>query len=254
MHTASTSARAHSGLQASTMQLLPPELHGACDGWVQEQAKKLFGPLHATTLLLSSAAFQTRMEQLCSDLAAQHTVQEAPELAQHADREVREDCRDATQTFEGQFGMVKLEEMLHLLDVVSQDDLPELLHALGWKKKKSDDALVLQMVINNQAIALASTADEYTKPVLSTQMIDAFRTYAWAATGELITDSIKPFNIMYAIKTSACTVALKVSLTWSWWSLEEWPCPSWMQSSSRRVTSSSQQPQQHVVTISLLTV
>ena len=112
-------------------QLLPPELRGARDGWEHEQAEKLFGPLHATTLPLSSAAFQTGMEQLRSNLAAQHTVQEARELAQHANREAREDRRDATQTFEGRFGMAKLEEMLHLLNVVSQDDLLELLHALG---------------------------------------------------------------------------------------------------------------------------
>ena len=39
--------------------------------------------------------------------------------------------------------------MLRLLNVVSQDDLPELLHALGRNKKKSDDALVLQMAIDN---------------------------------------------------------------------------------------------------------
>ena len=71
--------------------------------------------------------------------------------------------------------------MLCLLNVVSQDDLPELLHALGRNKKKSDDALVLQMAIDNRAASPASTADEYTKPVLSTQIIDAFRTYAWAA-------------------------------------------------------------------------
>ena len=45
--------------------------------------------------------------------------------------------------------MAKLEEMLCLLDVISQDDLPELLHALGCNKKKSDDALVLQMAIDN---------------------------------------------------------------------------------------------------------
>ena len=67
------------------------------------------------------------------------------------------------------------------------------------------------MAIDNRAMALASTADEYTKLVLSTQMIDAFRTYAWAATGELVMDGITPFNIMYAIETSACAVALKVS-------------------------------------------
>ena len=71
-------AQACSGLQTSTTQLLPPELCGAHDGWVQEQAKKIFGPLHAMTLPLSSATFQTGMEQLQhSNLVAQHTIQEA---------------------------------------------------------------------------------------------------------------------------------------------------------------------------------
>ena len=54
-------------------------------------------------------------------------------------------------------------------------------------------------------------ADEYTKPMLSVQIIDAFRTYAWAATGELVTDCITPFNMPYAIKSSAHVVAQKVS-------------------------------------------
>ena len=72
---ASAGAWARLGLQASTTQLLPPELWGAHNGWAQEQVKKLFGPLRATTLpLLSSAAFQTGMEQLRSDLAAHHTI------------------------------------------------------------------------------------------------------------------------------------------------------------------------------------
>ena len=107
--------------------------------------------------------------------------------------------------------MAKLEEMLSLLDVVSQDDLPELLHALGQNKKKSDDALVLQMAIDNRAASPVSTADEYTKPVLSTQIIDAFHTYTWAVTGKLVTDGITPFNITYVIEKSARAMALKVS-------------------------------------------
>ena len=77
MHAASAGAQACSGLQASTTQLLPPELHGAHDSWAHEQAKKIFTPLCAMTLTLSSAAFQTGMEQLCSDLAAQHATHEA---------------------------------------------------------------------------------------------------------------------------------------------------------------------------------
>ena len=64
-------------LQVSTTQLLLSELRGARDGWVQEQAKKIFDPLHAMTLPLSSTAFQTGMDQLRSDLAAQHATQEA---------------------------------------------------------------------------------------------------------------------------------------------------------------------------------
>ena len=77
MHAVSAGAQACSGLQVSTTQLLPPELCGACDGWVQEQAKKISTPLHAMTLLLSSTAFQTGMDQLRSDLATQNATWEA---------------------------------------------------------------------------------------------------------------------------------------------------------------------------------
>ena len=98
--------------------------------------------------------------------------------------------------------MAKLEEMLRLLDATSQDDLPEVLHALGRNKKKSDNALVLQSAIDSRAAVPASMEDAYTKPVLSTQIIEAFRTYTWAMTRELVTDGIMPFNIMYAIETS----------------------------------------------------
>ena len=97
------------------------------------------------TLLLSSVAFQTGMDQLHSDLPSQHATWEAQELVQHANQEACEDHHNATQTFKGQFRTAKLEEMLRLLDLTSQDDLPELLHALGCNKKKLDDALVLQM-------------------------------------------------------------------------------------------------------------
>ena len=208
---ASAAAQPHSGLQALTSQLLPLELCGACDSWAQEQADRIFTLLCAATLLLSSAAFQTSMEQLRSDLVAQHATQEACKLAQHADCKAREDLCDAMQTFKGLFRAAKLEEMLRLLDATSQDDLPEVLHALARNKKKSDDALVLQLAIDSQAAVPASTADEYTKPVLSTQIIKAFWTYAWAVTGDLVTDGIMSFNITYAIKASARAVALKVS-------------------------------------------
>ena len=74
------------------------------------------------------------MEHLRLDLAAQHPTWEARELAQHANCEAREDQHDATQTFEGCFGTLKLEEVLHLLDLTSQDGLLEVLHSLGQKK------------------------------------------------------------------------------------------------------------------------
>ena len=68
------------------------------------------------------------------------------------------------------------------------------------------------MVINNQMTSLASTINEYTKPMLWTQIIDMFiRTYTWVATGELVTDGITPFNMTYAIKSSMHAVAQKVS-------------------------------------------
>ena len=70
MRAASAGAWAHSCLQVSTTQLLLLELCGAHDGWTQEQAEKVFAPLHAMTLPLSSITFQTGIDQLHSDLAA----------------------------------------------------------------------------------------------------------------------------------------------------------------------------------------
>ena len=74
MHAASASAQVCSGLQVSTTQLLSPKLCGAHDGWAHE---KIFLPLCAVALLLSSAAFQTGMDQLHLDLATQYATQEA---------------------------------------------------------------------------------------------------------------------------------------------------------------------------------
>jgi hypothetical protein len=150
------------------------------------------------------------VQHLRTDLALQHTAREARELAQFADREAREDRRDAEQTFEGRFGAAKLEEVLRLLDLASLDDLPDTLRALGRNKKKSDDQLVLQMAIDERASAPASTADEYTKPQLSTHIIDLFRSYAWAATGEELSDGITPFNITFVSETASKAVAARV--------------------------------------------
>ena len=147
---------------------------------------------------------------LRADLAAQHAAREAREIAQFADREVREDRRDAEQTFEGRFGSAKLEEVLRLLNLTSQDDLPVTLRALGRNKKKSDDQLVLQMAIDERASAPASTADEYTKPQLSTHIVELFRSYAWAAPGEELTDGVTPFNITFVSKMVSKATATKV--------------------------------------------
>ena len=100
------------------------------------------------------------MHLLHTDLAMHHAASEARELAQHADREAHEDHRDAPQTFEGQFGTAKLEEVLHLLGLTSADDVPEVLCSLGWNKKKSNDALILQMAINHHATSPASVGCE----------------------------------------------------------------------------------------------
>ena len=93
--------------------------------------------------------------------------------------------------------------MLCLLGLTSADDLLEVLCSLGWNKKKSNDALILQMAIDSQATSLAPTVNEFTKPQLSTHIINLFQNYAWAATGELVLDGITPFNIAFACEGSA---------------------------------------------------
>ena len=64
------------------------------------------------------------------------------------------------------------------------------------------------MVINNCAMSPASAANEYTKPQLSTHIINLFRNYAWAATKELlVSDGIMPFNLTFASETAARAMA-----------------------------------------------
>jgi hypothetical protein len=147
---------------------------------------------------------------LRTDITIQKNAREVREQAQHADCEAREDRRDAQQTFKGRFGVPKLEEVLRLLDLQSEDDLPETLWELAKNKKKLEDTWVLQNAIDARASAPVSVADEYTKPQLSTHIIKKFRSYAWAATGNDISDGITPFNIMFINEPAARTLAAKV--------------------------------------------
>ena len=63
------------------------------------------------------------------------------------------------------------------------------------------------MAIDNHAASPASAANEYTKPQLSTHIIDLFRNYAWAATGELVSDGIMPFNLTFASEAGTRAMA-----------------------------------------------
>jgi hypothetical protein len=213
-HAASRAAgagtRERSGLQVSTAQVLPTALRATREGWARTEVERILTGLRARPPPLTDTTFMAAFYHLRTDLAAQHAAREARELAQFADREAREDRREAEQTFEGRFGSAKLEEVLRLLNLASQDDLPDTLRALGRNKKKADDQLVLQMAIDERASAPASSADEYTKPQLSTHIVDLFRSYVWAATGEELTDGITPFNITFVSEKASKAVAAKV--------------------------------------------
>ena len=100
------------GHQVFTTQALSLALYGNHDGWAQEQVACILQPLQVAVPPLSSVAFEASMHLLCTDLATQHAASEARELAQHANQEACEDCCDAPQTLEGQFGTAKLKEVL----------------------------------------------------------------------------------------------------------------------------------------------
>ena len=167
-------------------------------------------PLHQPSPPLSNSSFENAITQLRVNMVNQHAAREARELAQHADQEAREDCCNAQQTFKDQFGITKTKEVMRLLNMASEDDLPETLRALGCNKKKSDDIHVLLGAIDEQASSLASTANEDTKPQLSTHIINKFRNFTWAATGNNISDGITPFNITFVSETAARALAAKV--------------------------------------------
>ena len=103
-------------------------------------------PLHQPSPSLSNSSFENALNQLRVNMANRHATREARELAQHADWEAREDRRDAQQTFEDRFSIAKTEEVMRLLNVASEDNLPETLRALGRNKKKSDDVHMLTAI------------------------------------------------------------------------------------------------------------
>lgn len=55
-------------------------------------------------------------------------------------------------------------QVLQLLDLQSEDDLPEALHELAKNKKKSEDTWVPQRAIDDQASAPASAAESTPSP------------------------------------------------------------------------------------------
>ena len=63
-HSGPAGPQARSGLQVTTMQVLPLALHASHDGWAQEQVECLFAPLRAGAPSLSSAAFKAGMQLL----------------------------------------------------------------------------------------------------------------------------------------------------------------------------------------------
>ena len=99
---------------------------------------------------------------------------------------------------------------MRLLNVASEDDLLETLRALGRNKKKSDDIHVLLGAIDERASSPASAANEDTKPQLSTHIVDKFRNFTWATTGNDISDGITPFNITFVSETAARALAAKL--------------------------------------------
>ena len=77
----------------------------------------------------------------------------------------------------------------------------------GTRRSHSDDVLILQMAIDNQA----ASVNKYTKLQLSTHIIVLFLYFAWATTGELVSDGITPFNIMFTSEGSAHAVTCQVN-------------------------------------------
>ena len=87
-----------------------------------------------------------------------------------------------------------------MLNLHSTDDLPLVLCELGKNKKKADDTWILQAAINQPATTPACIANEFTKPQLSTHIVDKSHSYIWAATGDEITNGITLFNIVFMLE------------------------------------------------------
>ena len=98
-----------------------------------------------------------------------------------------------------------------MLDLQSTDYLQEVMHSLGKNKKKANDTwVILQTAIDLHVTTPASVTNKLTKPQLCMHVIDKFCSYAWAATGNEISDGITLFNITFVTEPAARAMAAKV--------------------------------------------
>jgi len=120
----------------------------------------------------------------------------------HADRRNEEEekaCIAAlSQTFAKRFGTPVCKEVMRYVEVDSMDDLPPLLKTLGSHTKQANDHVAIRSAIDIQASKNNCVANQWSKPVVTAQLLVVFREHRLTATGDDFGEGFTAFTITCA--------------------------------------------------------
>jgi len=87
---------------------------------------------------------------------------------------------------------------MRYVEVDSMDDLPPLLKTLGSHTKQANDHVAIRSAIDIQASENNCVANQWSKPVVTAQLLVIFREHRLTATGDNYGEGFTPFTITCA--------------------------------------------------------
>jgi len=102
------------------------------------------------------------------------------------------------QTFAKRFGTPVCEEVMRYVEVDSMDNLPPLLKTLGSHAKQGNDHVAICSAIDIQASENNCVANQWSKPVVTAQLLVIFQEHRLTATGDNYGEGFTPFTITCA--------------------------------------------------------
>jgi len=96
------------------------------------------------------------------------------------------------------FGTPVCKEVMRYVEVDSMDDLPPLLKTLGSHTKQANDHVTICSAIDIRASKNNCVTNQWSKPVVTSQLLVIFREHHLTATGDNYGEGFTPFTITCA--------------------------------------------------------